>query len=118
MTRLSFTGDGSRDDRGAATVMLVFMLAAMLLIAGAALTVGRLAVVRAQTSTAADLAALAAADTGQCSTAPPVGVANGASRVSCEQRGEDFLVRAETEVTVVAGRRLTIAVLARAGPPE
>lgn len=99
-------------------MLLVFMLAAFLLITGAALTLGRVAVMRAQVSTAADLAALAAADAGQCSTAQQVATVNGATRVSCEQLGEDFLVRAETELSVVAGRRLTIAALARAGPPE
>jgi secretion/DNA translocation related TadE-like protein len=105
-------------DRGAATVLLVFMLGAVLVTVAAALTIARVAVMRAQLSTAADLSALAAAASGQCSTAESIGQSNGAERVLCEQREQDFVVRAESDLQVLAGRRVTIAALARAGPPE
>ncbi len=89
-------------DSGAATVLLVALLAVMIMAAGLALQVVRIGVARARTAAAADLAALAAAGAGQCEPAAAVGSANGASRVSCEPRGSDFLVRAETDIVLLA----------------
>jgi secretion/DNA translocation related TadE-like protein len=104
-------------DAGAATVLLVALMAALLVAVGLALQVVHVGVARARITAAADLAALAAARAADCAAASPVGLANGATRLSCEPRGSDFLVRAETDVVVLGDRHITISGLARAGPP-
>jgi len=98
-------------------VLLVALMAALLVAVGLALQVVHVGVARARITAAADLAALAAARAADCAAASPVGLANGATRLSCEPRGSDFLVRAETDVVVLGDRHITISGLARAGPP-
>ncbi|MEZ5118715.1 MAG: flp pilus-assembly TadE/G-like family protein [Candidatus Nanopelagicales bacterium] len=106
------------DERGAATVVLMSTLVLLLALIGAVLQMTRIAVARSQVSAAADLAALAAAQAGQCAPARAVAQANGAELVLCEQVGPDFSVRAERDVSVLAGRHVRLEALARAGPPD
>jgi secretion/DNA translocation related TadE-like protein len=97
---------------------MVSMLVLLVALIGAALQMTRIAVARAQVSAAADLAALAAAQAGQCTPARAVALANGAELVVCEPVGPDFEVRAARNVSVLAGRHVRLEALARAGPPD
>lgn len=119
-----------RDDRGAATIYVMAMALICLVAAVAAVAIGEVAIARARTSSAADLAALAAADNRQsgapCERAGSVASAGGARLASCEQVGSDVLVMVEAQlppmVRVLAGAAgqgaPTIRVVARAGPPR
>ncbi|MGV1037229.1 MAG: Rv3654c family TadE-like protein [Candidatus Nanopelagicales bacterium] len=119
-----------RADRGAATIYVMAMALICLVAAVAAVAIGEVAIARARASSAADLAALAAADNRQsgapCERAGSVAAAGGARLTSCEQVGSDVLVQVEGQlphlVRVAAGaagqRAPTIHVVARAGPPQ
>ncbi len=104
-------------ERGAATVLLVAMLALVVAVASAAAAIARVASARVRVSTAADLAALAAARAGDCSVAAAVAAANGATSDQCLLDGPDAQVRAVMTVRLLPGRQLQLTALARAGPP-
>ncbi|MFZ1854962.1 MAG: Rv3654c family TadE-like protein [Candidatus Nanopelagicales bacterium] len=119
-----------RADRGAATIYVMAMALICLVAAVVAVAIGEVAITRARASSAADLAALAAADNRQsgapCARADSVAAAGGARLTSCEQVGSDVLVQVEDQlprmVRMLAGaagqRAPIIHVVARAGPPQ
>lgn len=104
-------------ERGAATIILVAVLGIALAVAGGAVAVTRVAVVRAQLSAAADLAALAAA-AGDCPAARSVAAVNAATVLECARDGPDHRVTVAAELTVLPTRTVMLTATARAGPPE
>ena len=113
-------GEG-RDERGAATVLMLAMAGLLCFVALAMAGVGGL--VRAQRSaqSAADLAALAVAGSearGEdgCARAAMVAEANGAALRSCSVGGREAWVVVEVAGPRWAGRRAVLTADARAGP--
>jgi secretion/DNA translocation related TadE-like protein len=104
-------------DRGAATVLLVAMLGVVLVVASAGAAIARVAAARVRVSTAADLAALAAARAGDCKVAAAVAIVNGATGAQCRLDGLDAQVRAVVTVQLLPGKQVQLTALARAGPP-
>lgn len=103
-------------ERGAATLLLVAVLALAGLVTAVGLEIGRVAVARVQVSSAADLAALAAAPTLDCGRAREVAEANGAHVVDCEVQEADVTVMVALRVPM-AGRQMELRAESRAGPP-
>ena len=110
---------GDRAECGSATLVVVGLLAALLLASAAAVGACALLAAKQHVSTAADAAALAAADTASgrvagapCDRAAQAVRLNGARLGSCSIHGLVALVSAEDDVGGVP-----IAVWARAGPP-
>lgn len=111
--------DGPLDERGSATVLSIGVLAAMAVLASGVATLAAAVEVKHRVSSAADLAALAAADVASgrragtpCSEAERVAKANRARLSDCSVQG--------AVVTVTAsGALLGFGVTsdARAGPP-
>lgn len=109
-----------RGESGAATVVTVGLMAAIVALTAMALPLYSVLVVRQSVAAAADAAALAAADVAvgrapgsPCVIAARVAAANGASVTACELDG---LV-----ATVSAGRTvlgLLVSATATAGPPK
>jgi secretion/DNA translocation related TadE-like protein len=108
-----------RPELGAATVLMIGVIAVIVAVAGFAVTLGLVVTARHRASAAADAAALAAADTAlgatagiPCERAATVALAAGAHVVGCRQQG----VCASVEVRLSV---LTFEVRARAlaGPP-
>ncbi|MFJ9176620.1 Rv3654c family TadE-like protein [Streptomyces sp. NPDC102360] len=104
-------------DRGSATVWVVLAMAVVGAVFGAVLAMGQAVEARHRAGSAADLAALAAADhwtegrAKACALATRVARAQAAGVVRCAVRGE------VSDVTAVAGKRMFRAeVRARAGP--
>lgn len=111
----------SREDRGAAT-LLVVATAAVLLFVGVALA-GVAAIVRTHRTAqaAADLTALAAAATASsggpvCARAAEVARANGGELVGCEPTGSQVVVAVRVAGPRLVGRRFAAVARARAGP--
>lgn len=112
---------GAREERGAVTALAVAMLGILILIA-AALAVGEAMVVahrRAQS--AADLAALAAAEAIQhardpCTAASEVATANGADLTGCTVETYDVTISATVTGPRWLGAHADFAAQARAGP--
>jgi len=102
--------------RGAATLLLVAVLGIAVVVAAGGLAISRIAVARVRVSSAADLAALAAAPDRDCAKARSVARANRAHLLACEVRGSDVEVTVGLEVAV-AGRSLELIAASRAGPP-
>lgn len=116
----------SRDQRGAATVLVVAMAGVLLLVGAAAGVVAAIVVAHRKAQAAADLAALAGAEVvadpahrgarDPCATAREVASANDAELSSCVVAEADVLV----EVTVTGPRWLgqdrDLIGTARAGP--
>ncbi|MEH0635427.1 flp pilus-assembly TadE/G-like family protein [Streptomyces bottropensis] len=108
----------ARSDRGSATVWAVGAIVALCAVFGGVLALGQAVVIRHQAASAADLAALAAADhwmkgdEGACATAERVVRAQGGRLVRCEVEGEISDVTAASDMGP-----LTAEVRARAGPP-
>ncbi|MHC5263810.1 Rv3654c family TadE-like protein [Streptomyces sp. UC4497] len=107
-----------RGDRGSATVWVAMAMAAVGVVVGAVLAMGQAIEARHRAGSAADLAALAAADhwadgrTKACALAGRVARAQGADVVRCALRGE------VSNVTATAGHgAFRSEVRARAGPP-
>ncbi|MGH4033174.1 Rv3654c family TadE-like protein [Actinomycetota bacterium Odt1-20B] len=106
-----------RGDRGAATVWVVVVMAALCVVCGAGLALGQVVVARHRAGGAADLAALAAADhwmegrAGACARARQVAAAQGTRVVRCAVVGEVSDVEAAAEFGPFVAR-----VRARAGP--
>ena len=111
----------ARDDRGAAT-LLVLAMAGVLLLVGAALGVVKAMVVdhrRAQA--AADLAALAGAEAlargaDACDSATVVAAANGADLASCLPSGSEVRVVVTVDGPRWLGQSADLSATARAGP--
>ncbi|MER5439226.1 Rv3654c family TadE-like protein [Streptomyces sp. NPDC002790] len=106
-----------RCDRGSATVWVVMAMAAVGAVFGAVLAMGQAVEARHRAGSAADLAALAAADhwmdgrAKACALAARVARAQAAGVVRCAVRGE------VSDVTAVSGERMFRAeVRSRAGP--
>ncbi|MFJ8507544.1 Rv3654c family TadE-like protein [Streptomyces avermitilis] len=104
-------------DRGSASVWVVCAIAGLCVVFGAVLAMSQAVVTRHRAASAADLAALAAADHwtdigGEaCAMADRVARAQGSSLVRCAVEGEI------SDVTATAGRGpFTAEVRARAGP--
>jgi secretion/DNA translocation related TadE-like protein len=111
----------SRDQRGAASLMAVAMLAVLLLL-GAALGVVA-AMVRAHrvAQSAADLAALAGATGLQeggeaCPAAARIADANQAAVTSCLVQGEEVVVEVSVDGPRWLGQQGDLSAQARAGP--
>ncbi|WP_327655799.1 Rv3654c family TadE-like protein [Streptomyces sp. NBC_00483] len=107
-----------RGDRGSATVWVAMAMAAVGVVFGAVLAMGQAVEARHRAGSAADLAALAAADRWMdgrakaCALAVRVARAQGADVVRCAVRGE------VSNVTAAAGHgAFRSEVRARAGPP-
>lgn len=105
-----------RRERGSATVVLMLGLIVTSVMFAVAWGIGRVAVARAHVSGVADLAALAAAESGECSTARPVAQANGARLRECTNDGLDVILTVESGIQILPGRRVMLAASARAGP--
>lgn len=109
---------GARSDRGAATVWGVVTMAVLGLMCAAALGMGQAVVARHRAASAADLAALAAADSwargpeAACAAARRVARAQGGLIEVCSIRGQISEVAARAALGPYAVR-----VRARAGPP-
>lgn len=114
----------NRDQRGAATVLVVAMAGVLLLVGAATGVVAALVVAHRKAQAAADLAVLASATAladpvrarDPCGAAGEVAEANDATLQSCVVEGQDVLV----EVTVAGPRWLgqdrNLVGTARAGP--
>ncbi|MCU0295979.1 MAG: flp pilus-assembly TadE/G-like family protein [Candidatus Nanopelagicales bacterium] len=103
-------------DRGSATLVVVFMLMlvlALVALGGAGL---RVAGARGTASTAADLAALAAADALDCGVAQNVAAANGAQLEACRLQGADYVVEVSVDILGLPGGPRKVTASARAGP--
>jgi secretion/DNA translocation related TadE-like protein len=103
-----------RDDRGAGTVLVIVAMLLLTVATGVALAFVRIATAHARASGAADLAALAAARSGDCEQARRVADANDAVLVSCVAQGTDYQVVVAAGVPLM-GRELRLPVTARAG---
>jgi len=109
-----------RDDRGAASLLVVGCIGLLLLLGAALAVVGAMVTAHRQAQAAADLAALAGAAAvvggDPCGEATAVAAANGASLAACAVEGRDVVV----EVVVPGPRWLgadgDLTGRARAGP--
>lgn len=121
------TGEGRRQrsaagDRGGATVLLLAVGVAFVVLGVAGAAVGAARVARQQAGVAADLGALAgAADaalgvTTACESAREIVTANGGRLVTCRLDGLDLLVTVEVPATVLPGLVRAATGRARAGP--
>ncbi|WP_243063404.1 Rv3654c family TadE-like protein [Humibacter sp. RRB41] len=120
MTGRAVACTAGRDERGSATVAVVGLLAALLVVSLAAIGVCGLLAAKQHVAAAADTAALAAADavSGRvsgypCDRAGRAAALNGATLASCTIDGLDAVVSASWTVAGVP-----ITVWARAGPPS
>lgn len=107
------------DDAGSASIMVVAVLVAVALGAGAALGASRILVERSRVAGAADAAALAAADVvaglvagTSCEAAGRLATANGARLDGCSVDGAVVTVRVSSSVGLVP-----VSASATAGPP-
>lgn len=106
-------------DRGSATILVLGICMAVVMLAGLAATVSKCLIIHRQVATAADLAALggaeyaAAGDEVACAWAGQVAQANGATVVGCRIQTLDLVVR--TAVAGPAGLG-TFHAVSRAGP--
>lgn len=117
-----------RDDLGSATILALVLVAVLGTLAVAGAAVGGVLVGQRRAASAADLAALAAAEalgpgggsavagTAACDVAGRVSEANGARLVGCVVEGFEVVVEVAVDVPSVFGMRLTAPGRARAGP--
>jgi secretion/DNA translocation related TadE-like protein len=118
---------GSGEDRGAATVWSLALLSVILLGALLVSAVAQQAIARQRAATAADLAALAAAQSGssQCAEADRMASANDASLLACGIDGDDVIVQVSVPAPPLVRRVFALVGqtpgdvigAARAGPP-
>ena len=106
-------------DQGSATVVIVALLGALLVVSVAAVGVCGLLAAKQHVEAAADAAALAAADSASgrvagfpCERAARAASLNGATLASCRTDGAQAVVSARARISGVP-----ITVWARAGPP-
>jgi secretion/DNA translocation related TadE-like protein len=117
-----------RDDRGAATVTALALVSVVLVAALVALAVGQQVLVRQQTATAADVAALGAAQAtaDPCEVARQLVTANGAQLIGCQSDGVDVVVTAGRAAPPLVRRLFGllgttapgVTATVRAGPPQ
>jgi len=115
------------DDRGVAIVWALTLMSLLLLVGLLAGAVGQQAVVRQRLASAADVAALAAAQAlvDPCGAAERSAAANGARLLDCTMAGQDYLVSVSgpapnlvRRLFALLGRSSTeVTATARAGPP-
>lgn len=105
----------ANSEQGYATVILTMLMALVAVGCAAVAYVGGVAAARVKASTAADLAALAAATDLDCGRADDVARSNRAELTACTVEGQDVLVDVRVAVTL-PGRRLYVTALSRAGP--
>jgi secretion/DNA translocation related TadE-like protein len=109
------------DERGSASILGCFIMAALIVITATVLHVGSVVVVRHRLQAAADLAALAVASsldrgaTDACVIAQTVAVRMGVGVRSCRIHGWDAVVETHAPVSPLFGDREASAI-ARAGP--
>lgn len=103
-------------DQGYATVVLLVLMGLTVVLCAVVAEVGAIAAARVKASTAADLAALAAARQVDCSATPDVARGNGAELMTCEVEGGDVIVSVRVPVRLVGGQMFVTA-WSRAGPP-
>lgn len=128
------TAEHLRQERGSGTVLAVGIIAVLILLLSLTAVLGAAAAAKAQAQRAADLAALAAADTARglaigdpCTVAAEVAAQNGTALQECTVGGEH-----PNEVTVTVSRESGVVIIthlvpaitlsaagtARAGPPD
>ncbi len=110
-----------RDERGAATVLVVAMAAVVLVVGCAVAGATGLVVAHRRAQAAADLAALAAAGALQrggdpCGAAADLAGRNDARLVTCEVRGADLVVRVTVAGPDPGPWPVDLVGTARAGP--
>jgi secretion/DNA translocation related TadE-like protein len=111
----------TRDERGAATVLVLAFLGLLLFVGAALGVVGALVRAHRSAQSAADLAALAAASAlargdDPCVAAASVASANGADLVSCAPDGLEARVGVEVAGPRWLGQTADLQAEARAGP--
>lgn len=113
----------SRDEHGAATLLVVTFLALLVLLTAALAAVEGMVAAHRRAQSAADLAALAAARSlglglGQdpCSDATRIAEANGARLTACAVAGRAVTVEVAVDGPRWLGRATVLAGQARAGP--
>ncbi len=119
-----------REEAGSATVLVLVLVAVLTTIAVAGVAVGGLLVGHRRAAAAADLAALAAAETlgrgggtsvggaAVCEQAARLSEANGARLTGCQVEGRDVMVEVAVDVPSVLGGDWAVPGRARAGPAE
>jgi secretion/DNA translocation related TadE-like protein len=115
------TGRCCRDERGAATVLALTLLGALVTVAVLLAPLAGALVASRRAAAAADLAALAGASAVQhgqdgCAAAARVAAANHARLASCGVSTEDVRVGVVVDAGRVLGRALEVSARARAGP--
>jgi secretion/DNA translocation related TadE-like protein len=109
-----------RDDRGSATIIVLYAGLLTVLLASAFAAAGAAVVARHRAAAAADLAALAGAaraiagEPAACARAAAIAAANGARLVRCQLDGWDLVVEVIVTLGVPLGGSATAS--ARAGP--
>ena len=111
----------SRDERGAASLLVVSCVAVLLLIGSALGVVAAMVRAHRAAQSAADLASLAAAAAHQrgepaCAVTTRVAAANGASLDACSVVGDDVLVTVTVSGPHWLGQTADLSAQARAGP--
>lgn len=128
------TAQHLRNERGSGTVLAISIIAVLILLLSLTAVLGAAAAAKAQAERAADLVALAAADTARglstgdpCTVAMEVATQNGTVLQECTVGGEHpnevtVSVRRESGVVVIThlvpAITLSASGTARAGPPE
>lgn len=116
-----------RDEQGSAALIVLGLVGVLVTVTLAGLVVGALLTGQRRAAAAADLAALAAADSvvsstpvlstsAPCEEAAKIGVANGARLVSCTVEGDEVTVAVVVSVPVLMGADVAVSGRARAGP--
>jgi secretion/DNA translocation related TadE-like protein len=111
----------SRDESGSAATWVVALVGALVLLGLGASFVTAVAAAHRHAQSAADLAALAAAQAHQqgedgCGRAAVLAARNEATLVACALLGEDVSVRVRVDGPELAGLAPTVTGSARAGP--
>jgi secretion/DNA translocation related TadE-like protein len=111
----------SRDERGAATVLVLAFLGLLLFVGAPLGVVGALVRTHRSAQSAADLAALAAASAlargeDPCASATSVAAANGAALESCAPDGLEARIAVEVAGPRWLGQGADLQAEARAGP--
>lgn len=112
---------GARDERGSATPFAVSVIGLLLLLGAALGVVAAMVATHRAAQSAADLAALAAADALQrvadpCDAAGAIAERNAATLQSCDVAGEDVTVRVRVDGPRWLGQTGDLDAVARAGP--
>ena len=111
----------TREERGAATVLIVAVAGLLLMIGLAVVGAAALVVSHRGAQSAADLAALAAAGAAAagddaCGVAGEIAQANDTSLTSCAVLGDDVVVGVSRTTTPGFGLSFVLSARARAGP--